>query len=194
MTFPKARVIVAACLFLGWLGFLLYLVVNSRTVVLSKPQFMRAQVYAIAEIQGKGRILTGHAQIVEILWCADAADQKLVGEQIELPRMIAASESSRDAETARYLVALEKTADGKFEIAPVPHTDPRQTMTHGTVEAFGLFSHRVMRRLPIENARMVKKEWEAEGYVANLTPEELRIYPWTPDTRAQAERLIAVKE
>ena len=187
MTFPKARVIVAACLFLGWLGFLLYLVIDSRTVVLSKPQFMLAPVYAVVEFpQKRGVVYSGSGTIIEVLWSADPADQKLVGQPIHVPWISSFNQ-------ATYLVPLEKTADGKLELAPIPRVDLRQTATHGTVEAFGLFSQRVMRRLPIANAQRVQKEWEAAGYDVYLTSEELRIYPWTPDVRAQVERFIAVK-
>src|SRR5437667_151918 len=54
MTFPKARLVVAACLFLGWLGFLFYLVVNARTVVLSKPQFLIAQAFVVVDVGADG--------------------------------------------------------------------------------------------------------------------------------------------
>ena len=185
MTFPKARVVVAACLFLGWLGFLLYLVIDSRTIVLSKPQFMVAPVYAVVQLQGgRGGHFGPDGTIIEVLWSADPADQKLIGQPIHVPGMSSFRE-------ATFLIPLDKAADGKPELAPIPRVDLRQAGTHGTVEVFGLFSHRVMRRLPIASAEMVKKELIAEGYEVNLTPEELRIYPWTPDVRAQVERFIA---
>ena len=51
MTFPKARLVVSACLFVGWLVFLFVLWLRSSDVILSHPQFMIAQVYAVVEIR-----------------------------------------------------------------------------------------------------------------------------------------------
>lgn len=191
MTFPKARLAVAVALFVGWLGFLLYLVVDSRTVVLSKPQFMNGQVYVVATMdQGNSGDYLCEFTINEVLWSEDPADRKLNGRKVQLPFMV---EFDRWGGNMQYLMPLHKTAAGTFELAVVPRLDPRQAPTHATIEASGLFSTRVRRRLPLLEARELQREWEAAGFTPLLTPEWLRVYPWTPDTRAQVERIIAGK-
>ena len=152
MTFPKARLVVSAVLFLTWLGFLAYLVSTSTKVILSRPQFMIAQLYVVAEVrEGPANdALNPEVTIDSVLWSARPADAKLVGAKVALPEIEACGKKQGNHGTGKYLFALQRTNTGDFEIAPVPHTLNFATTpaTHGTLESFGVFSHHLQRRLP----------------------------------------------
>ena len=52
MVFPKARVGVAAALFVGWLSFLLYLVIVTRDpIIVSRPQILVSNLCILAKIE-----------------------------------------------------------------------------------------------------------------------------------------------
>jgi hypothetical protein len=83
MTFPRARLAVAASLFVAWLGYLLTLVLMSRhTIVLSRPQFLVAEMCVIAELTGDGGAPDEKVTIKNVEWSlrpgADALDAKKV--------------------------------------------------------------------------------------------------------------------
>jgi hypothetical protein len=193
MTFPKVRLIVSACLFLAWIGFLFFLVVDSRTIVLSKPQFLIAQLYVIVQVRDDRGKADPDVTVEEVPWSADHADQQLAGQVLHVPDLTACAKEHGYEGAGKYLLPLVKSTTAPFLIAPVPHVDSRQALTHGTVEVFGLFSHRVFRRLPVREARQEREKWRERGYTTDLTEEEIRVYPWTPDTRTQVDRLVAGK-
>jgi hypothetical protein len=61
-TFPKARVIVSAALFLGWLGFLALLVINTRDpIIVSRPQVTVSS--AVLQVEVKDQNSRPHAQV-----------------------------------------------------------------------------------------------------------------------------------
>src|SRR2546426_1012264 len=77
MTFPKARLVVSACLFMGWLGFLAYLVAESRTIVLSKPQFLVAKLYVVVDVRDKDDRANPDVTVEKILWPNDKGQPQL---------------------------------------------------------------------------------------------------------------------
>ena len=198
MTFPKARLAVAACLLIGWILYLGVLVYLTRGgVVLSKPQFLIAQLYIVVDLTDGTR--SGPApniNVEKVLWSADSADEQLAGKVLPLSDISACTKENGYKGPGKYLVPLMSSSPGSYLIAPVPRVDPygRQALTHGSVEAVGVFSHRVRRRLPLVEAREQRKEWEKAGYDVSLTEEEIRIYPWNPETEAQLASLIAAKK
>ena len=55
MKVSRVRLTLAAILFAGWIGWLAYLVFQSRNpVILSRPQFLVADLWVIAEVSQKG--------------------------------------------------------------------------------------------------------------------------------------------
>ena len=47
---PRVRLVLSGSLFLAWIGYLAYLVAITRNpVILSRPQFLEANVYVLAE-------------------------------------------------------------------------------------------------------------------------------------------------
>ena len=152
MTFPKARLAVSACLLVAWLLYLGFLVYGTRdVVVLSKPQFMIAQLYVVVDV-GAGAGADGPSEDVtvdKVLWSANPADQPLTGQILHLADLEQCGKENGYHGAGKYLVPLLKSP---YRIAPVPRT-------------------------------------LAEG----AAPIAI-IYPWTPETEAQAAPLIAAKK
>src|ERR1043165_124552 len=68
MLFPKARMIVSLCLFLGWIGFLFYLVLESPQTIVPWRRFETAHFYVVADIRENQGKLDPQVTIEEILW------------------------------------------------------------------------------------------------------------------------------
>src|SRR5207247_69590 len=107
MTFPKARLFVSGALFIGWLGFLLYLVIDSRTIVLSQPQFLSAQVYVVVEVSNAGGKPDPDVTIEEVLWAADAPDKQL--KKLHLPELAACGKAEGYRGAGKYLLPLVRS-------------------------------------------------------------------------------------
>jgi hypothetical protein len=122
MTFPKARLVVSACLFFGWLGFLCYLVVSARTIVLSKPQFLVAQLYVVVEASagiGGDASPDASATVAQVLWSARDVDHNLRGEVVLIPELAECSKDQGYRGKGKYLLPLIKSGD-VWKIAPLP--------------------------------------------------------------------------
>jgi hypothetical protein len=150
MTFPKARLIVSACLFVGWLGFLLFLIIDARRVTISTPQFEIAQLYVVVDVSEQDGHPDPTATVEEVLWALMPADQQLAKKPLLLPDLLGLGKASGYRGPGKYVVTLVKTGPGAYAIAPLPRTA--------------------------------------------YPPDQLRIYPWTPDVRVQVERLIHAKK
>ena len=119
MTFPKARLVVSACLFVGWLVFLFVLWLRSSSVILSHPQFMIAQVYAVVEIHDADGKPAPDVKVEEVLWPAEFVKKGPLN-VVNLP-MAGAEHGYGGA--GRYLVPLiirGPMGNVNFEVAPVP--------------------------------------------------------------------------
>ena len=114
MTFPKVRVAVSLFLFLSWLGFLFYLVLERRTIVVSQPQLLISQLIVVAELRDVEGVPDAQVAVKEVLWSAHAADQKQ--DKIVLPDL-ALAQGYKGAGV--YVVPLRKR-EGGFSIAPAP--------------------------------------------------------------------------
>ncbi len=196
MTFPKARLVVSALLFLAWLGFLLYMFFETGTIILSRPQFLLAQVYVVAHVHvgGRAEASNGRATIVEVLWSSDDAGRKLADQTIELPELLAFDRKNWHQGEVKFILPLQKTGAGAYEIVPIPRDPGSPFATHGSVEAEGLFSHRSARRVTFATALDLEIQWKDAGYQVTLTREELRIYPATRATRSQVQAMIQAKK
>ena len=143
MTFPKARLVVSACLFLAWIGFLGYLVYESGTVILSRPQFLLAQFVVVVEVQDRGGHPDPQVAVNDVIWPVRAELKK----ELDIPGLALCGKQHGYHGAGKYLLPLTRTAGGAYLITPMPPT--AQT--------------------------------------------EIKIYPWTPATRAQVEELVASK-
>ncbi|MSQ95718.1 MAG: hypothetical protein EXR98_14325 [Gemmataceae bacterium] len=117
MTFPKARLAVAACLFVAWLGFLLFLVIDARKIVLSKPQFLIAQMIVVAEVRDQGGIVDPEVAIEQVLWSSDPALKSM--NALKLPDLSALAEPNGYQGTRKYLLPLIQSPAG-WAITPIP--------------------------------------------------------------------------
>ncbi len=119
MTFPKARLVVSACLFLCWLGFLLYLVVDSPTVIVSKPQFLIASLYVTAEVRAVEGNASPAVTVAEVLWSADGVDAHLAEKTITIADLAKCEKKQGFRGPDKYVLALLKRG-ASFELAPLP--------------------------------------------------------------------------
>ncbi len=115
----KVRVVVTAVLFIAWLGYLAYLVVQSRdAVILSRPQFLVAHLYVIADLEGDAHpnpALT----IREVAWAADQQDAALAGTAVKVHALDKCGPEHGWSGPGRYILALSRTKDGPG-VTPIP--------------------------------------------------------------------------
>lgn len=243
MTFPKARLIVSACLFLAWIGFLGFLVYERNLIFLSRPQFAVAQAFAVVEIRDDQGQAQPQVTVKEIAWCADKADETL--KTLSLPELLSCSKAQGYRGAGVYVIPLMKR-NTFFQIAPVQTPGYPRPYSHATVRIFDAGNHpepvlerliqyarekpqyaeglleplavpivecifaRVLfpqvqpriqmpfielsRRLPIDDADLLQRELQGLKAKVQLRKEELRIYPATPQTRAQMDEIVATKK
>ena len=119
MGFAKIRLAVASLAFVGWLGFLGYLVFRSRDLeVLSRPQFLNANLHVIASLAGSEKPET-KGKLTEIVWSAAEADAKLVGSEIAIQDLDAVTAKLGWEGAGEYIVPLARTKTG-YRLAPIP--------------------------------------------------------------------------
>jgi hypothetical protein len=71
MQAAKLRLVVAACLFLGWIGWLAYLVIISRDeIILSEPQFLLADLWVLADVREKDDAPAAEVTLSKVIWPA----------------------------------------------------------------------------------------------------------------------------
>jgi hypothetical protein len=118
MTFPKARLAVSACLLVAWLGYLGFLVYETRdAVVLSRPQFMIAQVYAVVNVRDQ----QGRADAdVEVVWASSANGEVTLPPRLLIPDVADCAKEQGYRGAGKYLLPLTSSS-GNYKIAPLPH-------------------------------------------------------------------------
>jgi hypothetical protein len=125
MSSPRARLAVAALLFLGWVGYLAYLAATTtRPVVLSRPQFLAAQLYVIAGLErkvGVDNVPAETATVCEVVWADGEAPKK--GERIVIRNLPGKAEHGWNG-TGDYILALTRgsAAGGDYQVTPIPRS------------------------------------------------------------------------
>ncbi len=158
------RLVLVAALFLLWLGYLAYLVaITPRpAVILSRPQFLVADVVVIARVDDPA----GPVRVEEVITAPEALRSALAGASLAIPNLAACrplrhpsqGSSPRDfTGPGSYILPLRRqpgaeTGEPSFEAAPTP---------------------------------------PSPGYPTVGPPEwgPPRIYPATPETRFQLEHM-----
>ena len=129
------RLIVAASLFAGWIGYLAYLAATTRhPVVLSRPQFLISNLDVIAEVE----IADGapHLTVTKVHWPPqDAAEFE--GKAITLTTDLRDCPGWQGPGT--YILPLMRDAKGSYQVAPIPpspgYEDHKRPIYPATSEA-----------------------------------------------------------
>ncbi len=120
-----ARLALFAVLFVGWLGYLFYLVLLGKPVVLSRPQFLVSQFDVIATAEGADRV-----KVTEVLSPrGEEADKLLAKGEIKVVNLesckVAAPEGDKEATFTdelkgnSYLMPLRQISDGTYEVVRI---------------------------------------------------------------------------
>jgi hypothetical protein len=127
MSSPRARLAVAALFFVGWVGYLIYLAATTtRPVVLSRPQFLAADLYVIAGLEratGKTAAPAETALVREVAWPAGAGLKK--DEPIVVRNLPLCGRDFGWVGPGDYILALTKvTSKGgvHYHVTPVPRS------------------------------------------------------------------------
>ncbi len=234
MTFPRARLVVSACLFLAWLGYLLYLVLLSRhTVVLSRPQFLVASLCVIGEVGDKDRQPDPEVRVVDVVWSDSPADGKLKDTKVHVANLADAGPQGYIG-PGTYILALNKMGPPTvplFVVTPVPSSpgyvpafvnvrlyapgpeparavrlahadlgldeaDARDLVKAATVKTPVLLVRNVRRERALKFVNDLEEgsRGAKDGPEVALPANDIRIYPLTPETRAQLDELIAARD
>lgn len=164
MKSPKFQLGLAAALFVAWIGWLVYLALtNVKPIVLSRPQFLAANLFIVAEVK-EGRSAEQPAREVvvrEVIWSADQEDKKLPEkDKLVVANLTECGQRFGWAGANEYILALTKTKEAdkvSYEVTLVPRSP-------------GYWP-------PPPNPK------------SQLTPSP--IYPATPQTLRQARALVA---
>ena len=136
-TFPRARLAVAALLFVGWLGFLVYLVAESRhTVVLSRPQLLVSNLCVVAEVKEEKGAPLPRVLVKRVVWSADPRDEKLLDAEVVVLNMSHVGAPQGYAGSGEYVLPLTKQGPAEapmYLVTNVPHT-PGYVASHVNVE------------------------------------------------------------
>jgi len=119
----KVRLAVAACLFLGWIGWLAYLVFKTHNpVILARPQFLVADLWVRGHLDGDGDRPETKLVIREVFWSRDMKDQELVNKPITVPDLALVGKDLGWSGPGDYWLPLQKNK-GKnpgYRLTPLP--------------------------------------------------------------------------
>jgi hypothetical protein len=117
----RLQLAVAATLFVGWLSWLVYLAATGTDdVVLSRPQFLVANVHVLAKLDGKDGPNT-EAIVEEVLyWNVRDQAKPRPGEKIKIVNLTECADQGWTA-PGPYILAL-MTEKGAYRVAPTPRT------------------------------------------------------------------------
>jgi hypothetical protein len=229
MTYPRVRLTVAAALFAVWLSYLLWLVLLTRhTIVLSRPQFLVADLWVLAEVTGEAGKPDRKAKIVDLFWYKNPADRKLKDQTITIANLAeTGSQGYRGA--GKYIVPLQKKeAAGQilYVVAAIPLSpgydwrtaayvnvmlwnagpeskriaqlaqeylglDPQEAVARA--QAAGMLARGVSRERAVAFVHALDEIEGKNPPHVQLTPYDIRIYPWTPETQEQIEELVQAR-
>jgi hypothetical protein len=121
MNAARWRLVVAAAGFLGWIGWLTYLAATTtHPLVLSRPQFLQADLWVIAKVDGDQDRPAGEAEVVEVFWSRDNKGRKL--KHIGVSNLPELGNRNGWQGPGQYILPLKKvegTAGESFAIVPI---------------------------------------------------------------------------
>lgn len=117
----RLRLSVAAALFAAWIGWLLYLaIVSHDLVVLSRPQFLVANLHVVARLSGTTERPGAAVTIQEVAWAVDPKDRRLPDGPIQVWQLDQCGPEQGWLGSGSYILPLLKMGDGTFWLAPLP--------------------------------------------------------------------------
>src|SRR5579862_2577230 len=133
------RLAAAAMLFACWIGFLGYLIwrsslpvlrataVATEPTVLSRPQFLEADVYVVADVAADAADSSepsNEVKVKQIIWSANAGDWKLPKMQVKNLKAQAQLGANGWQGPGEYILALSRVKNdgGEFQITNLPRT------------------------------------------------------------------------
>lgn len=124
MSSARLRLGVAAAAFAAWVGYLGYLALTTtRPVVLSRPQFLAAEAYVLAELQAtdKGEP-SAHVLVKQVFWSKDGAGPKGDVTVSNLPGSPTIQGWSGPGEYVLALSRDPKSKDNDYLVTPIPRS------------------------------------------------------------------------
>jgi hypothetical protein len=123
----RVRLAVSALLFLGWIGWLAYLAATTtHPVVLSRPQFLEAKLYAIATVRAGadgGKTPADRVQVREVVWGDPEVLQRgdLNRKEITVRHLSDCGPQQGWTRPGEYILALNPLGPD-FQLAPIPRS------------------------------------------------------------------------
>jgi hypothetical protein len=116
----RLRLAVAATLFVGWLSWLVYLAATGTDdVVLSRPQFLVANVHVVAKLGGENTP-AGDAVVQKVFWDVRGKGKLSPGEKIKITNLPECVDQGWMG-PGEYILALMSDKD-TYRVAPTPRT------------------------------------------------------------------------
>jgi hypothetical protein len=117
----RLRLAVAATMFVGWLSWLVYLAATGTDdVVLSRPQFLVANVHVLAELTEGKNGPNEEVTVKELFWDVRGENKLRPGTKIEIVNLAECKEQGWSG-SGEYILALMTERD-KYRVAPTPRT------------------------------------------------------------------------
>lgn len=117
----RVRLAVAAILFCGWLGWLGYLAFTATDpVVLSRPQFVMANIHVLARLSGDEKHPDTTVTIEKVLWPADKQEDLTAGAKLKLSDLAEYGPGQGWNGPGEYLLPLTRTPSGAYAVTVVP--------------------------------------------------------------------------
>jgi hypothetical protein len=117
-SFPKARLVVAALLFVGWVSYLGYLVWRTQDlVVVSRSQAIMAHLVLVGDVGADQEGRPAAVVVKSVLWARATADRQLAGKEIvvDWPNAIRGYDGPGE-----YLLLLNDSVGDRFHVTPLP--------------------------------------------------------------------------
>lgn len=133
--YPRARVIVAAVLFFGWLAFLVYLVTRTgEMIVVSRPQILVSEVVVLAQVRDQAGQAGSAVAVKEVVSFKHPKDAMLAGAEIDVADLPKVGSPYGYTGPGAYVLPLVHAGDG-YRLTPLP-TVPGFVPTPGEVRIY----------------------------------------------------------
>jgi hypothetical protein len=121
MTRSRVVLIGSVVLFLGWIGWLGFLAAKTtRPTVLARPQFLMADLYVVADLEGKVEPADVVA-VKQVVWAAPGVD--VPRDKLQVKDLPLVKSDHGWGGPGEYILALSRTPDPKvFQVTPLPRT------------------------------------------------------------------------